>query len=89
MKKHSEDILDGYVIETQFRGEKSHPVCIHRVKFTNGKFALIRSVANGCFIPGTVLRREKPGWLMNNANINLLPFEYISEIESERRFQED
>lgn len=36
MKKHSEDILDGYVIETQLCGEQSHPVCIHRVKFTNG-----------------------------------------------------
>lgn len=88
MSHKNEKIIEGYVIETLLRGEISHPVCIHRVKFTNGKFALIRSVGNVCFVAGASIRREKSYWSLHNTKIRLLPFEYISETESKRRFQE-
>ncbi|WP_313109664.1 hypothetical protein [Atlantibacter sp.] len=89
MKENTDQMLTCGIIESQFQGESSHPICIHRVAFNNGKFALIRSVNNISFATGTVLKRTSQGWLYKGIHEQLLPFEYINELESKRRFIEN
>jgi len=89
MKNITDVMLTCGIIESRFQGESSHPICIHRVAFNNGKFALIRSVSNICFANGSVLKRSSQGWFLESKPEKLLPFEYISEQESKRRFRED
>ncbi|WP_318373998.1 hypothetical protein [Enterobacter sp.] len=89
MKNTTDVMLTCAIVESRFKGESSHQICIHRVAFNNGKFALIRSVSNICFANGSVLKRSNQGWFLENKPEKLLPFEYISDQESKRRFRED
>ncbi|WP_312467294.1 hypothetical protein [Pseudescherichia sp.] len=88
MKNITDVMLTCGILESRFQGESLHPICIHRVAFNNGKFALIRSVSNICFANGSVLKRSSQGWFSESKPEKLLPFEYISEQESIRRFRE-
>ncbi|MCQ4966771.1 hypothetical protein [Atlantibacter hermannii] len=89
MKNTSDVMLTGEIVESRLHGEASHPICIHRVAFNNGKFALIRSVSNINFATGAFLKRNSQGWFLDNKPEKLLPFEYINEQESKRRFREN
>ncbi len=89
MKNTTDVMLTCDIVESRLQGEASHPICIHRVAFNNGRFALIRSASNICFVTGSVLKRSSHGWSLDKKPQKLLPFEYISEQESKRRFKED
>jgi hypothetical protein len=89
MKNPTDVMLTCGIVESRLQGESSHPICIHRVAFNNGKFALIRSVSNSCFATGSILKRSSLEWFLENKPEKLLPFEYVSEQESKRRFRED
>lgn len=89
MTNNTEEMITCDIIESRLQGESSHPIHIHRVAFNNGKFALIRSPSNIFFANGSVLKRSSQGWLYNSIQVKLLPFEYITELESQRRFYEN
>jgi hypothetical protein len=89
MENNTEEMITCDIIESRLQGEPSHPIIIHRVAFNNGKFALIRSTSNVFFTNGSVLKRSSQSWLYNSKQVKLLPFEYITELESQRRFYEN
>lgn len=88
MKNHAEDRKEGTILEVRFLRAITPPICIHKVEFVGGKFAVVRCVENFCLAPGNSITRDAEGWHYGNQIVKLLPFEYTGQTESDRRFAE-
>ncbi|HKM98384.1 MAG TPA: hypothetical protein VJY99_17075 [Buttiauxella sp.] len=88
MKKHAEKRRAGSILEVRCLLFTVHPVCIHRVAFDDGKFAVVRCVTDVCLAPGHSLTRDAQGWHYDERIVKLLPFEYVGQTESDRGFIE-
>ncbi|MEG1350590.1 MAG: hypothetical protein RSD49_21410 [Hafnia sp.] len=88
MKNHAEDRKEGTILEVRRLPAITPPICIHKVEFIDGKFAVVRCVKNLCFTPGNSITRDAEGWHYDNQIVKLLPFEYTGQTESDRRFAE-
>ena len=88
MRKHAEKRRAGNILEVRCLLFTVHPVCIHRVAFDDGKFAVVRCVTDVCLAPGNSLTRDAQGWHYDERIVKLLPFEYVGQTESDRGFIE-
>lgn len=86
MKSKKDVLIKGHIIGVRKSGEIYQPYCIHWVKFTNDKYALIRLVSGQCLCSGDMIQRLEDKWFSNETNIRLLGFEYLEEKESARQF---
>lgn len=87
MKRHTEKRRAGSILEVRCL-RVTPPVCIHRVAFEDGKFAVVRCVTDVCLDPGHVITRDAQGWHYDEKIVKLLPFEYVNQTESDRDFAE-
>lgn len=88
MKKHSEQKRAGSILEVRCLRSVIPPVCIHRVAFDDGKYAVVRCVTDVCLTPGHTINRDAQGWHYDERIVQLLPFEYVGQTESDRGFAE-
>ncbi|MGB7801647.1 hypothetical protein [Buttiauxella sp.] len=88
MKKHTEKRKAGSILEVRCLCSATPNVCIHRVAFDDGKYAVVRCVTDVCLVPGHTLTRDAQGWHYDELILKLLPFEYVGQTESDRGFAE-
>ena len=88
MKTRKDVFIEGDILASRHPGEANQPFCIHRVRFNNGKYAIIRAATGLCFLPGEMIQRQGNEWFYNRVKIRLLGFEYLDEKESARQFIE-
>ncbi|MGV4199087.1 hypothetical protein [Citrobacter murliniae] len=88
MKTRKAVFIEGDIIANRLLGEASHPFCIHRVMFNNGKYAIVRAASGICFKTGDIIQRNENEWFYNHTKIRLLSFEYLEEDESGRQLLE-
>lgn len=88
MKAKKAVFIEGVIIENCLFGERQQSFCIHRVKFGDDKFAIVRAASGLCFEPGSIIVRNESEWFYNHVKVRLLGFEYLEEKESIRRFHE-
>ncbi|SUQ57677.1 Uncharacterised protein [Raoultella terrigena] len=82
-------LLKGISLPAVFLGDVNQPFCIHRVRFSNDKYAIIRAATGLCFHTGGVIERHDNAWFYNQVKIRLFGFEYLGEKESIRQFFEN
>ncbi|MDN8600101.1 hypothetical protein Q0A17_11850 [Citrobacter sp. S2-9] len=88
MKNKKVVFIEGHIIANRLFGDASPPFCIHRVMFSNGKYAIVRAASGICFKPGDVIQRNDCEWFFNDEKTRLLSFEYLGENESQRQLLE-
>ncbi|MDN8540467.1 hypothetical protein QZH36_03225 [Erwinia sp. BC051422] len=88
MKPRKNVFFEGNIIDNRKLGGENQPFFIHRVVFTNGKYAIVRAASGVCFRPGENIQRNDSEWLYNHEKIRLLSFEYLEEKESVRQLLE-
>lgn len=88
MKSEKSVFIEGNILSNSCHGQAGQPFCIHRVRFSNGKYAIVREAAGICFNPGEIIHRHDCEWFYNHARIRLLSFEYLNDDESIRQFLE-
>ncbi|POT56583.1 hypothetical protein C3432_14320 [Citrobacter amalonaticus] len=88
MKLKKSVFIEGNIISSRRPGEANQPFCIHRVRFSNDKYAIVREASGVCFKPGDMIQRNDCEWFYNHTPIRLLSFEYLNEEESGRQFLE-
>lgn len=88
MKSKKSVFIEGEILSNSHHGQTGQSYCIHRVRFTNGKYAVVREVSGICFKPGEVIQRNDGEWFYNLTKIRLLSFEYLECSESRRQFIE-
>lgn len=88
MKTSKVVLIEGDIIGSRLSGEINQPFCIHRVRFSNDKYAIVRVASGQCFAPGEIIERHGNEWFYNHEKIRLLGFEYLDEKESARQFHE-
>lgn len=88
MKTGKPVFIEGHIVANRLTGEVNQPFCIHRVKFSNEKYAIVRALSGICFNPGQIIERLDGEWFCNHTRIQLLSFEYLEEKESGRQFLE-
>ena len=79
---------EGFIIDKRCFGEGAQPFCIHRVRFTNGKYGIVRARSGVCFNPGDIIIKNETGWQYDQKQVYLLAFEYVDENETIRQFVE-
>lgn len=88
MKNKKAVFIEGHIIANRLFGDARPPFCIHRVMFSNGKYAIVRAASGICFSPGDVIQRNDCEWFFNDEKTRLLSFEYLEENESQRQLLE-
>lgn len=88
MKTRKAAFIEGQIMAIRLLGEANQPFCIHRVMFSNGKYAIVRAASGVCFHTGDTIQRQNSEWFFNNTHLHLLPFQYIKEDESQRQLIE-
>lgn len=88
MKDKKSVFIEGDILSNSCHGQIGQHFYIHRVKFSNGKYAIVREASGICFKPGEVIQRNDCYWFYNLIPIRLLSFEYVGEDESRRQFLE-
>ncbi len=88
MKSKKSVFIEGHILSKSCHGQAGQPFCIHRVRFSNGKYAIIREASGTCFKPGEIIQRNDCEWFYKLTPIRLLSFEYLEDDESRRRFLE-
>jgi len=88
MKSKKSFSIEGYILSNSCHGQAGQPFCIHRVRFSNGKYAVVREASGICFKPGEIIQRNDCQWFYNFTQIRLFSFEYLEDDESRRQFIE-
>ena len=88
MKTKKTVFIEGDILSSSRHGQPGQPFCIHRVRFSNGKYAIVREASGICFKAGEVIQRNDCEWFYNLTKIHLLSFEYLEDDESRRQFLE-
>ncbi len=88
MKSKKSFSIEGYILSNSCHGQAGQPFCIHRVRFSNGKYAVVREASGICFKPGEIIQRNDCQWFYNFTQIRLFSFEYLENDESRRQFIE-
>lgn len=88
MKSKKSLPFDGHILSNSCHGQVGQPFFIHRVRFSNGKYAIVREVSGICIKPGEIIHRIDCEWFYNLTKIRLLSFEYLEDNESRRQFTE-
>ncbi len=88
MKSKKSFSIEGYILSNSCHGQAGQPFCIHRVRFSNGKYAVVREASGICFKPGEIIQRNDCKWFYNFTQIRLFSFEYLEDDESRRQFIE-
>lgn len=88
MKDKKSVFIEGDILSKSCHGQIGQHFCIHRVRFSNDKYAIVREASGICFKPGEVIQRNDCNWFYNLIPIRLLSFEYVGEDESRRQFLE-
>lgn len=88
MKSKKSVFIEGHILSNSCHGQAGQPFCIHRVSFSNGKYAIIREALGICFKPGEIIQRNDCEWFYKLTKIRLLSFEYLDDDESRRQFLE-
>lgn len=88
MKSKKSLFIEGYILSKSCHGQVGQPFCIHRVRFSNGKYAIIREASGICFKLGDNIQRNDCEWFYKLTKIRLLSFEYLEDDESKRQFLE-
>ncbi|MEX0551596.1 hypothetical protein [Raoultella terrigena] len=89
MKSRKDVFIEVDIIASRVLGDVNQPFCIHRVRFSNDKYAIIRAATGLCFHTGGVIERHDNAWFYNQVKIRLFGFEYLGEKESIRQFFEN
>ncbi|MEW5560551.1 hypothetical protein AB1287_09930 [Enterobacter asburiae] len=88
MKSKKSVFIVGEILSNSLHGQAGQSYCIHRVRFNNGKYAVVREASGMCFKPGECIQRNDCQWFYNFTQIRLLSFEYLDDDESRRQFIE-
>lgn len=88
MKSKKSFSIEGCILSNSCHGQAGQPFCIHRVRFSNGKYAVVREASGICFKPGEIIQRNDCQWFYNFTQIRLFSFEYLEDDESRRQFIE-
>lgn len=80
--------IEGYIVANSHHGDAGNLFCIHNVKFSNGRHAIVRDISGRCFCPGDTIQRYYAEWFFNSVQLHLLPFDYVDESEARRQFKE-
>ncbi|MGG9687778.1 hypothetical protein ACQ9K0_10200 [Klebsiella michiganensis] len=88
MKSKKSVFIVGEILSTSLHGQAGQSYCIHRFRFNNGKYAVVREASGMCFKQGEFIQRNDCQWFYNFTQIRLLSFEYLDDDESRRKFLE-
>lgn len=88
MKSKKSIFIEGHILSNSCHGQVGQSFCIHRARFNNVKYAIIREASGICFKPGEIIQRNDCEWFYNLTKIRLLSFEYLEDDESRRQFLE-
>ena len=88
MKSKKSFSIEGNILANSYHGQAGQPFCIHRVRFSNGKYAIVQEASGICFKPGDIIQRNDCEWFYKTTQIRLLSFEYLEDNESRRQFLE-
>lgn len=88
MKSNKSFFIEGHILSNSCHGQAGQTFCIHRVRFSNGKYAIIREASGIYFKPGEIIQRNNGEWFYKLTKIRLLAFEYLEDNESRRQFLE-
>ena len=88
MKSKKTVFIEGHILSNSCHGQAGQLFCIHRVRFSNGKYAIIRVASGICFKPGEIIQLNDCEWFYKFTKILLLSFEYLDDDESRRQFLE-
>lgn len=76
--------IEGHILSKSCHGLVGQSFCIHRVRFSNEKYAIVREGSGICFKPGEIIQRNNCKWFYNLDYIRLLSFEYLEVDESRK-----
>ncbi len=86
MKSKKSVFIEGHILSKSCHGQAGQPFCIHRVRFSNGKYAIIREVSGICFKTGEIIQRNDCEWFYKLTKIRLFLLSTLRMMNQEDNF---